>query len=415
MAVVDANVIGTELEKVRPKVETLFESDRRFYNHIQKKNVEVVSNRQMRVPLKMSPGGNFGYFNPDGGDMGRGGGPNWDKAVLSPVFMNEAIEYTKLAEWATDSDRKAVINAVRQLVSGALDELKRQVDAQLMGSGNGVIGVVEDYTTAAGVDTLVLDNQYGARLVREGQYVQVYDPTLVTLRGVSQITFWDVENSTIKLTPAVAGGQDDDVLVVKGLTAPSALPALYGVEYHDSAASSGSWLGFDRANYPQIRANNVDANGAALTLPLPRLAINKIGNRIGIDNTFKPKAWMHPAQVQAYEEIGQIVSIIHKMAKEESLNMYFGSDMQMAGASVEPHFNWNKSRIDFIDGDIWGRGEILPIGFYKTDGRNIFEVRGPSGGVVTADVFYMVVGFQTFVDNPAAISYISDLAIPTGY
>jgi hypothetical protein len=59
--------------------------------------------------------------------------------------------------------------------------------------------------------------------------------------------------------------------------------------------------------------------------------------------------------------------------------------------------------------------EILPIGFYKTDGRSIFEIRAASGGVMAADIFYMVVGMQTFVTNPAATAYIDNLAVPSGY
>ena len=94
--------------------------------------------------------------------------------------------------------------------------------------------------------------------------------------------------------------------------------------------------------------------------------------------------------------------------------MYFDG-MQMAGAPVKTSFSWNKTRIDFVAKTIWGRGEILPLGFYKTDGRSIFEVRGASGGVATADLFYMVYGAQFFVNNPAATAYIDDLAIPSGY
>jgi hypothetical protein len=89
--------------------------------------------------------------------------------------------------------------------------------------------------------------------------------------------------------------------------------------------------------------------------------------------------------------------------------------MQMAGAPVTEHFNWNKTRIDFVNGEVWGRGETLPIGFYKSDGRSIFEIRGASGGVATADIFYMTVGMQTFVTNPAATAYIYGLAVPSGY
>jgi hypothetical protein len=159
----------------------------------------------------------------------------------------------------------------------------------------------------------------------------------------------------------------------------------------------------------------VNGGNAALTLPLPRLAMNKIGNRVGIDQNFHPTAWLHPAQMQAYEEIGQLVSTITKTTKSEGLNLYFGDNMQLAGAGVKPDYSWDKTRIDFIVDEVWGRAEILPIGFYTTDGRKIFEIRGASGGVAAAEIFYMVVGMQTFVNNPAACSYIDNLAVPAGY
>lgn len=415
-ALVESAVAGTELERVLPKVQTVFESDDMFYSNIKKRDVEVVSYREMRCPLELRPGGRFQYFNPDGGDLGRGGAPQWDKAVLRPVFLSENIEYTKLSQWSTDDRRKAVIDAVRKLTAGALVEMRRQIDAQLQQSGNGVVGTIGVVATTAGVDTYTLNSDgFGARLVRYGQIVQVWDATLATFRGKGEITSWDVEAKQIGVTPAVAGAIATDLLVTDGITSPTSLPALYGVPYHHSNASTGTWLGFDRSTTPEIRSNRVNAGSAALTLPLPRLAINKIGNRIGIDANFSATAWMHPAQIQAYEEIGQLVSIIQKSAKDESLDMYFGNNMQMAGVPVKGHFNWKNSRIDFVVDSLWGRGEILPIGFYTSDGRRIFELRGPSGGVATADIFYMVVGFQTFVLNPAGTAYIDTLAVPSGY
>ena len=420
MAVVEAQVAALELERVLPKIRTLFERDDKFYSNIKKRDVEKISNRQMRVPLELRPGGSFQYFNPDGGDLGRGGGPTFDKAVLTSVFVSENIEYTKLAQWSTDDERKAITNGVRRLTASALDELRRQLDAQMMQDGTGTIGVISAVSTSGGVDTYTLGTDgFGARLVRFGQTVQVFDTTLATLRGSGVVTKWDVENKSIDVTPAIAGATGTDKLVTNGITSPTSLPGLYGIPYHHSNASAGTWLGFSRAATPEIRANRVNAASAALALPFPRLAINKIGNRVGIDNTFKPRAWMHPCQVQAYEEIGQLVILITKQAKDENLNMYFGNGdgngMQMAGASVTGSFNWDKTRIDFVVDEVWGRGEILPIGFYTTDGRKIFEIRGPSGGVVTADIFYMVCGMQTFVSNPAACAYIDALAVPTGY
>lgn len=415
MAVVDSQVIGTELEKVLSKVETLYEFDDKFYANIKKRNVEAISNRQMRVPLELRPGGSFQYFNANGGDLGRGGGPTWDKAVLSSVFISENIEYTKLVEWGTNSDRKAVINAVRQLTARSFMEIRRQIDAQLMQPGTGVIGTVTTDTPAGGSNVITLTTDgFGARLMRYGQTVQVFDATLATLRGSGTITQWDVANKTISITPQIAGVIATDLIVVNGITAPASLPALYGIPYHHSNASTGTWLGFSRANTPEIRANRVNAASSAFALPFPRLAVNAIGNRTGIDNNFKPVAWMHPAQKQAYEEVGQLVSIIQKQPKEEGLDMYFDR-MQMAGCPVKEHFNWDMTRIDFVSDSVWGRGEILPIGLYKTDGRSTFEIRGASGGVATADIFYLVNGFQTFVNNPAACAYIDALAVPSGY
>lgn len=416
MAVVESQVAALELERVIPKIRVLFERDDKFYANIKKRDVEKISNRQMRVPLELRPGGSFQYFNADGGDLGRGGGPTFDKAVLTCVFLSENIEYTKLTQWSTDDERKAVTNGVRRLTASALDELRRQLDAQLMQDGTGVVGVLSNVSTSGGVDTYTLGTDgFGARLVRYGQTIQVFDTTLATLRGSGVITQWDVENKQIQVTPAIAGAITGDKLVVNGISSPASLPALYGVPYHHSNASAGTWLGFSRSNTPEIRANRVNAASSGLALPFARLAMNKVGNRVGIDNTFKPRAWTHPCQQQAYEEIGQLVSIIQKMPKEESLNMYFGDGMQLAGAALTPSFNWNQTRIDFVVDEVWGRGEILPVGFYTTDGRRIFEIRGPSGGVATADIFYMVCGMQTFVSNPAACAYIDNLAVPAGY
>lgn len=415
MAQVETQVAALELERVIPKVQRVFDEDSRFYASIKKRNVEKISNRQMRVPLELRPGGSFAYFNPDGGDLGRGGGSTYDKAVLNSVFVLEAIEYTKLAQWATDDSRKAIINGVRKLTADALTELQRQLESQLMQPGNGAIGTITTVATAAGIDTYTLTTDgFGAKLMRYGQTVQVFDATLATNRGSGVITFWDVENKTISVTPAIAGSVATDIIVTAGISAPTALPALFGVPYHHSNASTGTWLGFNRATTPEIRSNGVNAGSAALTLPLPRLAINKIGNRVGMDDNTKLTAWLHPAQKQAYEEIGQLVSLIQKQPKAESLNMYF-DNMQLAGAPVKESYSWDKTRIDFVNDDVWGRGEILPIGFYKVDGRNIFELRGGSGGVAAADIFYMTVGMQTFVNNPAATAYIYGLAVPSGY
>jgi len=146
--------------------------------------------------------------------------------------------------------------------------------------------------------------------------------------------------------------------------------------------------------------------------------MNKIGDRLGRSmKSQKMAAWMHPCQKQAYEGLGQLVQMIDKSGSgSQKMDLYFSDNMQMAGAPVRDHFSWDKTRIDFLAMNLWGRSEMSPAGFYKSkDGRRFFELRGPSGGVKTSDVFYLTVSFNIYSKNPAAITYIDGLTVPSGY
>lgn len=420
----NADVLALQLEKVHKKVPVLFDINDTFYSQAEKRPVDIISSRDMRIPLEMHPGGYFGQYNPDGGDLGRGSAPDYDKAVISTVDFRYALEWTKKAEWATNKDVKAVINVFQQNLAKSMPRFRNQMDAMCMTSGNGVLGTVESFSTGGGTDTAVLSNDFGVKLLMYGQKINVYSSNLSTQRTTPgsepEITYRDVPSRTIKFA-AVAGLQNGDVIVIEGVSGASPT-SLLGVPYHVNNASTGSWLGFTRSSTPEVRATRVNAAGAAFTLPFPRLAINLMMDRIetnGNNKALSVRAWMHPCQVQAYENLGMIVSEIHKTVKDEGLNRYFGNGrgegMQMAGAPVSSHYKWNKKRIDFLHMEYWGRAEMVPPGFYTSDGRRLFEVRGSSGGVVTSTLMYLVSSWNLFTSNPLTNSYIDDLAIPSGY
>ena len=411
-------VIGTEMEKVLPVVDALYDKDDTFYSSIAKDNqVQRISGRDMRIPLKLRPGGYFGHFNPDGGDLGRGAGPVFDKAVINTVHLRYACEWTKKAEWGTDDARKAVVDAFKDIMAGAMPEFRRNSDALCMTAGNGILGTVSAVSTSGGVDTVTLGTDgFGAMLLRFGLKVNVYDSTLATQRTAAiepEITFFDLANKQIKLTPATPNITTGDLIVISGVTGANPV-SLFGVPYHNNSASTGTWLGFDRSLTPEIRASRVNAGGS-LTLPFARLAMNKLADRLGKGKKIKLKAMMHPAQAAAYEELGQLVSVINKEAKEEGLDLYFGDSLRMAGAPVETNIHWDKKRIDFIAPEMWGRAEMHSPGFYEVAGKKLFEIRGASGGVATSQVFYIVASWNLFMKNPSAAAYIDALTVPAGY
>ena len=423
MAGNEAQVVGAELERVTPQVPTLFERDDTFYSTIEKRPVEVISSRDMRIPLELRPGGKYGYYNPDGGDMGRGDMSTYDKAIINTTHHVFRVEFTAKTLWSTDNNRKAVINAFKSNLSTAMKEFRRNVDAQCMTDGTGILGTITSVSTSGGIDTYNLTTDgFGAKLMRFGQNINVFNSTLTVCRtsggllNEPTIVFYDLANKQIQVSPSVANASQSDLIGVSGLQSTPPI-ALYGIKYHDSNASTGTWLGFDRSLTPEIRANRVNGNASALTLPLPRLSINKVGDRLGINSRKRMVAWTHPAQQQAYEELGFNVIRIDKAAKEEGLDMYFNDNMRMAGAPLKTSYSWDRTRIDFVDLDIFGRAELHPAGFYTNPDNNqrVWEIRGTSGGVATAWIFYIVASFNLFANNPAGITYIDNLAVPAGY
>jgi len=427
MALTESQVVANEMERVRPNVPTLFDFDDTFYAKIEKKNVEKVSKRDMRVPLKIRPGGRSGGFDSNGGDLGRGSGPTWDKAVIGTIDMRHAVEWTTQAQWATDDARKAVVNTFRDLLATGMAEFRRNIDSWTMTDGTGVMATVSAVATSGGKDTITCNaagDGFGVRLLRDDHTFSIYDSTLATRRtftgtpstvpaGEAPIDLYDLQNKQVRFNGTAAGLVAGDKVVVSG---PTSTPPvwLYGLPYHHNAASTGTWLGLNRADIPAIRSNQTVAGGA-FALPLARLALNKIGDRLGKNKMQKTIAFMHPCQKQAYEQVGQLASIIQKQAKDEALGMYFGDSMQMAGAPVEIGYSADKTRIDFVVTSVWGRAEMHAADFYELEGRRLFELRGQSGAVAAAQIFYLTASFNFFVDNPAATSYISGLSIPTGY
>jgi hypothetical protein len=423
MAGNESQVVGAELERVLPKVPALFDRDDVFYSALEKRPVEVISSRDMRIPLEMRPNGNTGYYDPDGGDMGRGDISDFDKAVINAVHLIHRVEMTAKTIWSTDNNKKAVINAFRHSLATEMKQFRRDVDSQCMTDGTGTIGTITSVSTVGGTDTYTLTTDgFGARLLRPKQYLNVFNSALTVCRtgGGSanevKVSMYDQANKQISV-PAVPGATAGDVLVTSGLQMTPPV-GLLGVKYHDSNASVGSWLGFDRSINPEIRANRVNANNSSLTLPLPRLALNKIGDRVGLNNSkSRMTAWAHPAQQAAYEELGFNVSRIDKSAKQEGLDLYFNDNMRIAGAPFKKDYSWDKTRIDFIDLDVWGRAELKSPGFYQNpdNSNKVFPLRGPSGGLAAGWIFYIVTSFNIFVNNPAGTSYIDNLAYPSGY
>jgi hypothetical protein len=424
-----ASIISAQLEKVDKKLPLFFERKGPFYAQIGKKKGIVVSKKEMRIPAEMRPNGDFGQYDPDGGSFGRGGGPLWDDMTITVQHFKKVIEWTELADIGSDSSEKSVVQAVQRALSVAFDDFRKGLDAVAMTDGRGILGTITSVSTAGSVDTYTMTTDgFGAKLVVPGQKIMVVNfssPTWTVRVGATsaskhiEVDSVDYANKTIKMKECVTSSGAGDYLVLAGAitsTGTTAPASVYGVPYHHSAASTGYWLGLDRATFPEIRCNNVDASSGSLALAHARLLVNRIMDRVGQGAVPQLQAWMHMCQKHAYEDMAQNIMQLNKAASSEGVNLYYGDNMQLAGAPVNIHPSWDKTRIDFVDLNNWGRVEMQPIKFHSQEGRRLFEVRDVTDGSVTTYTQSIVKGSMNFFTyNPATCGCISSLAVMSGY
>ena len=424
----NAQTVAVQLEKVRDKLPLLYERDDILLTMIQQRgDVERVSSRNMRLPLQIRPGGKAGLANLDGGDLGRGSGTTYDVAQVSPIFFRHAVEISKLVEYASNSPEKAIENAAKREVKNAMGQFRAFLDKVMQTGGNGVLGTVSSVVTTglpAGVAAQInLNTPPGAALFYYNQAIQFYDSTLTTNRNVagsvtSNVVLVDPFNKFIQIDAIPSGVAAGDNVVHDGLTGAQPV-SLFGVPYHQTNATTGTWLNLNRATYPvELATPHVAGNNAALTPSVVRLAINKVRKALGTNQVGKLIAYTSLEQENAWEQLGISISQIIKEGaggRARDLDLLFTGDLTMAGVPIKSSINANQARIDFLDLSHWGRAVMQDIDFYDVGGQTVFPIYGASGGLAAAYIFYFVTGFQVWNESPRSGAYIDSLAIPTGY
>ncbi len=420
--------VALQLEKVRDKLPLLYERDDILLTMIQQRgDVERVSSRNMRLPLQIRPGGKAGLANLDGGDLGRGSGTTYDVAQVSPIFFRHAVEITKLVEYSTNAPEKAIENAAKREVKNAMGQFRAFLDKLMQTNGNGVLGTVGSIVTTglpSGVAAQInLTTPPGAALFYYNQTIQFYDSTLTTNRNIagsvtSNVVQVDPFNKFIQIDAIPAGVVAGDAVVHDGLTGAQPV-SLFGVPYHQTNATTGTWLNLNRATYPvELATPHVAGNNAAITPGVVRLAINKVRKALGTNQIGKLVAYTALEQENAWEQLGISISQIIKEGaggRASDLDLLFTGELTMAGVPIKSSINANQARIDFLDLSHWGRAVMQEIDFYDVGGQTVFPIYGTSGGLAAAYIFYFITGFQVWNESPRSGAYIDSLAIPTGY
>lgn len=421
---VNADTIATQLERVRDKLPLLYERDDTFLALLERRGDKVeMSSRAMRVPLAIRPGGSFGQTNFDGGDLGRGAASFYDVATLTPVDFKFAVEINYKVQISTDSSEKAVEDIVERETKSGMKQFRAALDMVCQTSGGGILATVASVAS----NTITVSGNFGTSLFYVGQTIFAFTSSALTTKrntggndtvGSMKVVAIDPVALTVLVDTIATSTATNDVLTIQGIIAGSGTAqSVFGIPYHQNSSNSGTWLNLNRATYPEIRTPEQVAGSQALTTTHVRLALNRI--RLVLGNDGVPDdliAYMHLAQEHAYEDIGFILSEIIKGADaNEALEPFF-KVKSMAGVPIKTSIHADTTRIDFLCLSSWGRAMSKDMDYFQIGNNTVFPLyNSTSGGIIAAFIWYLVLSFQIFSDNPRRGSMVTGLSKITGY
>lgn len=437
--VLSSNVLQAQIEKVRPKVQELFETTDSIAALIKKGGeAEIVSEKLYRIPLVTYRGGSFRAFNADGGDMGTGSGLNITNLEAGFVYTDFAVQLSKRAMDDTAKSEQAVISAFAYNFKNAMKELQATDDIVFHTNGTGVItstvgasaigtwnsGNSTTYTFASSTDYVAVSR------IRPGMLVDVYNNALTANRGTFTIDHVDYNNKVAYLQgAAVPGAATTDVLAISGLTPPlqsfqSTWPLSgdsfrHGLYYFMDANASNYLLGQLKSNVTELLANNVVASGN-LAHVYGLILQDQIINRRD-EEAFKGLVGIsHMAQRTAVYNIGIALSEWFRGKSDKMFDVMpggveYSDTFPFVGVTCKIDKRQDKSRIDFIIPKLWGRAMLHDTKFHEVEGRTIFEGRTSSGTLQASVIFYIVQAFDYYCVDSGAQGFISSLNVPPGY
>ena len=245
--------------------------------------IDFVGN-EFRIPLRTS--------------RNQGTGPRAENAWLPAPgnqgykYISEALRYfyglfniTGQLLKASESNEGAFRRALQAEMEGLTDDLKRHVNIQAFGTGNGVLATVANPVTGTTID---LDTTV---YFQGGEYVDVYDSTLTTYKGSASSYVTQINRTAVTVTlSASATVVAGDVLVRASSDSTSAAPnndkgaAINGLQ--NIIDSSGVLHGLNPATAGESfwKSSEIAASGAVVGDSLLRQLKDAIGFESGADS-----------------------------------------------------------------------------------------------------------------------------------
>jgi hypothetical protein len=391
---------------------------------IGKGEVEIVGERDYRVPFKKTFGGRLGHYDNQLGDMGRGSSPTGDALLQSFYSMRLNFEFDQLQIKATQNKKVAIQNPFLQCIADGYREFELLWDKVIHGNGTAQLAVSNAHSATSGTSVYTMTNTFGTQLLRRGQFYTVYDSTLTTIKSANVLyaTQINTQARTLTLSGIVPNAAAGDVICFEGVSGPS--PAgPRGLGYWISNASSGITANIDRSVENQIVAKSVDGtNGLTVEAVLAlydRLLMDRgeVPNLVGVvAPAQRAYAYSQMMAIQMSLVEGSKANVFDRLPKLKGKKVFLWGDV--------PHYvdiHQDATKAYYIVPDDWGRARIGDgTKFFETPGKSgsdarFIQLMAASGGPAAGVWFGFTKDEDLYCVNPGEQGVIVNLPLGTMY
>ncbi len=410
MAITQSNALFLQSEKIRPKLEGWLPKFKSLiFTKIDNKNVDKVSERDYRIPYKLTAGGKIRTYDPNMGALGRGSSATGGVLVSTFFPLSLAFELNELEMLATDSKEQAIQSKFRMAMADAMPEFALYLDKFWhRGNGTADLAVATAHTTSGSDSVYTLASTFGVASLRRGMPVRVQATNRTTYRTINTtltetyIKAIDWDNNKVTLNGTVDSAAADDVLILAG-TSGNNPSGMKGLPYFNSYATSGSTLGLDRSTEPEVVTPNINANGGLTNAHGVQLLGKMLKRRGGsfptnIFGTMSFEVWK-----QLYDQVQlmQRIDISSEGAKMVDTAGKPGTEFKWCGVTHYIDVNQDTTRVDWIAPNVWGWSSLKPMSFYEVDKARFFPIYATDGSPAAGLWFALTVHRDSWCADPA--------------
>jgi hypothetical protein len=416
------DVLALQMERVRSKLQDLFETSNTLSARVKKSaEVEQISTRDYRIPNIFSYGGDFGKFDPDGGDMGLGSGMESAYMVGTYFPVKIAFQITNLQMYATATSERAVAKVFAKTMASAIKEFQVYDDYSFHTAGSGIFAKATAQATVTGATEYTLDTTLATQLCRRKAMCRVYSNDLQTDRGEARIIKVDVTGNKVRMGTSaganltVAGAANDDVLVFHGVSGASPVwkNGLYALS---NTVTTGNFQSLSKVTYPELVGNGIAVGGplaaghGLMLLDQITQRRDDIGNLSGVAHMKQRTAWyLLGMQISEWDRSGKsnaMLDIVPEVGNGTGSFKFCGIDHL-----VDKH--QDRTRIDWLDFKNIGRAVLKDLDYHTVDGIKLFPLRGATGGIAAGMLFYLEQHEDWYTPDPGKFAALTTLSIPT--